>query len=105
MGWRTSEGRPVVMNAVCPHLGANLVGPSSPLVQNPNGKECGDCIQCPFHQWRFDADGRLVDVPYLPDRECLPTGDTRARTYHARDWCGLLLMYFHADQGADDEPE
>lgn len=103
--WRTSEGRPVVMSAFCAHLGANMAEPSQHLLRNPGGKPVGDCIECPFHSWRFDADGKLVDVPYLKEGECLPQGQTRVRTYPCKDWCGMLVMYFHADHEADSEPE
>ncbi len=52
--WRTEDGAPHVMDAFCPHLGANL----------SHGRVRGDCIECPFHRWRFTGDGRAAHVPY-----------------------------------------
>ncbi len=46
--YRTDDGRIVVLDARCSHLGADL----------GNGRVVGDCIQCPFHGWRYGPDGR-----------------------------------------------
>jgi len=45
-----------VFDAHCPHMGAHL---------GVGGRVCGDGISCPFHGWRFDGDGQLVEVPGL----------------------------------------
>ena len=45
-----------VFDAHCPHLGAHL---------GVGGQVCGDGIACPFHGWRFDGEGQLVEVPGL----------------------------------------
>jgi cholesterol 7-dehydrogenase len=94
--WRTKGGKPVVMDATCPHQGANLA---------VGGKVKDDCITCPFHSWSFDANGNVVDIPYLDDDAKLPSA--KVITYPAQDWCGLLCVYFHADRNTltDDEPE
>lgn len=45
-----------VLDAYCPHLGANIA---------IGGFVRGDCIECPFHQWQFSGhDGRCVNIPY-----------------------------------------
>jgi aminopyrrolnitrin oxygenase len=46
--YRTDDGRIVVLDALCSHLGADL----------GRGRVAGDCIQCPFHGWRYGPDGR-----------------------------------------------
>lgn len=46
--YRTDDGRIVVLDARCSHLGADL----------GRGRAVGDCIQCPFHGWRYGPDGR-----------------------------------------------
>lgn len=52
----SSSGKVFVLDAFCPHMGADLgVGG---IVRN-------DCIECPFHQWKFSGiDGKCVDIPY-----------------------------------------
>ena len=45
-----------MVETYCPHLGADL---------SAGGKVVGDCIECPFHGWKFDGkSGQLVDIPY-----------------------------------------
>lgn len=93
------------MDATCPHLGANMALVAKPLVRSPGGTDVGDCLQCPFHGWCFDSNGQLVHVPYLDaNAECLPKGAS-VKTYWTKEWCGLILIYFHADQSSMDEPE
>jgi phenylpropionate dioxygenase-like ring-hydroxylating dioxygenase large terminal subunit len=53
--YRGETGRLVAMNAYCPHMGARL---------DVGGKVDGDCITCPFHRWKWDAEGNNVDIPY-----------------------------------------
>ncbi|WP_342249959.1 Rieske 2Fe-2S domain-containing protein [Sphingomonas sp. OTU376] len=48
-----SAGKPVVMLDRCPHRALKL---SDGCVQ-------GGTIACPYHGWRFGADGRCVEVP------------------------------------------
>lgn len=54
--FRSEDGKPYVLDAYCPHLGANL---------GVGGKVIGDCIQCPFHHWMFrGVDGTCKNIPY-----------------------------------------
>lgn len=53
--FRTEDGRPHVVEAFCPHLGAHL---------GRGGEVQGNVITCPFHGWQFDGAGKCVDVPY-----------------------------------------
>jgi len=54
--FRGEDGSARVFDAHCPHLGAHL---------GVGGRVCGNGIACPFHGWRFDADGSLAEVPGL----------------------------------------
>jgi nitrite reductase/ring-hydroxylating ferredoxin subunit len=47
VAYRQSDGQPVVLDARCAHLGADLGG----------GCIEGDSIRCPFHGWVFGPDG------------------------------------------------
>lgn len=90
--WRTKEGKPVCQDAYCLHLGANLA---------VGGKVVDNCITCPFHKWKFDEHGEVKEIPYLPEPHKCST-QKKLKTYHCRDWCGLVMIYFHAD---DKDPE
>jgi len=53
VGYRNSNREAVVMDATCSHLGADL----------GLGNVVGDCIECPFHGWKYGSDGRCREVP------------------------------------------
>ncbi|CAG2119581.1 unnamed protein product, partial [Medioppia subpectinata] len=61
VAFRGATGAVHVLSAYCPHLGANL-GVGGHVVT-----ELGDdCIQCPFHGWRFGgADGQCKHIPKI----------------------------------------
>ncbi|MBI1766565.1 MAG: Rieske 2Fe-2S domain-containing protein [Acidobacteria bacterium] len=53
VAYRTGSGQAVVLDARCWHLGADLA----------KGCVRGDQIVCPFHGWRFGADGQCAWIP------------------------------------------
>jgi cholesterol 7-dehydrogenase len=51
--FRSEDGKTFgVLDADCPHLGANMA---------IEGKVVGDCLQCPFHQIEFGANGKKIE--------------------------------------------
>ncbi len=80
--FRGEDGRARVFDAHCPHLGAHL---------GVGGRVCGDGISCPFHGWRFDGEGTLVEVPRL-DRT--PRASARPWTVIERN--GRIFVWHHA---------
>jgi len=68
VAWRSDSGQLTVMDAYCEHLGAHL---------GYGGHVAGEVIQCPFHGWQWDREGRNVCIPYQ-DR---PNRGRRIRTY------------------------
>lgn len=68
IAWRTTSGQAVVMDAYCEHLGAHL---------GYGGHVEGEVIECPFHGWQWNAEGRNVCIPYQ-DR---PNRGRRIRSY------------------------
>ncbi|MGV0791669.1 Rieske 2Fe-2S domain-containing protein [Mycolicibacterium sp. XJ1819] len=55
IAWRAQSGRLTVMDAYCEHLGAHL---------GFGGHVEGEVIQCPFHGWQWNHEGRNVCIPY-----------------------------------------
>ncbi|CAJ1496552.1 Rieske 2Fe-2S domain-containing protein [[Mycobacterium] kokjensenii] len=55
IAWRAESGHLTVMNAYCEHLGAHL---------GYGGTVCGEVLQCPFHGWQWNSQGRNVCIPY-----------------------------------------
>jgi nitrite reductase/ring-hydroxylating ferredoxin subunit len=68
IAWRAQSGRLTVMDAYCEHLGAHL---------GFGGHVEGEVIQCPFHGWQWNHEGRNVCIPYQ-DR---PNRGRRIRSY------------------------
>jgi 3-ketosteroid 9alpha-monooxygenase subunit A len=63
VAYRGESGRVAVLDAHCPHLGANL--------SSGGGRVQGDTIACPFHGWTFNPQGQCVAIPYanaIPER-------------------------------------
>ena len=60
--YRDTSGNVVALNDVCPHRGAAL----------SLGKVHGDCIQCPYHGWQFQTDGKCTQIPANPPHGTIP---------------------------------
>ncbi|HET9772771.1 MAG TPA: aromatic ring-hydroxylating dioxygenase subunit alpha [Acidimicrobiia bacterium] len=82
--YRGESGRPVVFDAFCPHLGAHLAY---------GGKVCADDIVCPFHGWRFDAEGANVEIPYWDK----PNRAQRLNPWAVREVNGWILVWHDAE--------
>lgn len=85
--YRTRSGVPVLQDAFCPHLGANL---------GVQGKVIGESLRCPFHGWRFDTSGKCVEIPYceeIPER-------ARLRMWPTLEKNGEVYIWFHPENTA-----
>lgn len=85
--WRDNDGEAHVNDAFCPHLGAHL----------GHGGVVENCeLVCPFHGWRFDADGNNTNIPYsnrVNKREVVTPYPTVERN-------GVIMAWYHPT----DEP-
>jgi 3-ketosteroid 9alpha-monooxygenase subunit A len=68
VAFRQADGTVSVLDAHCEHLGASLAH---------GGCVVDDGIQCPFHGWVWDGQGRNVRIPY----EKRPNRGRRIRSY------------------------
>src|SRR5262250_3138934 len=75
VAFRDTQGRIGILDERCPHRGASLFF--------GRNEECG--LRCVYHGWKFDVEGRCVDLPTMPPesgfRDRVPA---RARTDPAR---------------------
>ncbi len=82
VAFRDSSGRVGVMDHKCPHRCASLF-----LGRNEEGG-----IRCVYHGWKFDVDGKCVDMPSVPaarDFKHL----VHAKAYKAAERNGLVWVY------------
>ena len=94
--FRGESGVAAVLDAYCAHMGAHLgIGPGSPGDREPGeGRTVGDCVQCPFHGWKYDASGQCVEIPYSEAR--IPAR-ARVRGWDVREQNGLIFVWHHSD--------
>ena len=82
LAFRDTTGRVGIIDQNCPHRGANLW-----LGRN---EQCG--IRCVYHGWKFDADGRCVDMPTsYPDLNA--KDKIHIKAYPAREQGGMVWAY------------
>jgi cholesterol 7-dehydrogenase len=83
--FRGQDGVAHVVDAYCPHLGANI----------GTGKVVGNCIQCPFHMWEFrGSDGACTKIP-TPDVQ-IPE-NAKLKAWPTLEKYGMILFYFDAE--------
>ncbi|WP_020671778.1 Rieske 2Fe-2S domain-containing protein [Amycolatopsis nigrescens] len=82
--FQSSDGELHVLDGYCRHMGGDLT----------QGTVKGDEIACPFHDWRWNGNGKCVSIPYA---KRVPL---RART---RSWTSMeenkQLFVWHDPQG------
>ena len=86
--FRTISGRPLLVDAHCPHMGAHL---------GHGGQVEGEGIRCPFHNWRFGVDGRVDEIPYQT-RGALPEVGLGCWPVHETN--GVILTHFSESKAA-----
>lgn len=79
------SGKAYVTDAYCPHLGADVTA---------GGRVVGDCIECPFHQWRFEGEtGKCVEGPSSEKTRSLANLQQKP----CCETSGVILVWFHAE--------
>ncbi|AKH44360.1 phenylpropionate dioxygenase-like ring-hydroxylating dioxygenase large terminal subunit [Altererythrobacter atlanticus] len=87
IAFRDSEGRVGIMDHRCPHRCASLfIG---------RNEESG--IRCVYHGWKFDVNGKCVDMPSVPARMDFKER-VHAKAYKTYEANGLVWVYMGADQ-------
>jgi nitrite reductase/ring-hydroxylating ferredoxin subunit len=79
VAFRTAAGRVAVLAANCAHMGADL----------GCGRVVGESIQCPFHNWKYDADGACR---HIPGTKTIPAF-ARQASYPAVERHGLVFFF------------
>ncbi len=82
IAFRSTSGKIGLLAHNCPHRGASLYF----------GRNEEEGIRCAYHGWKFDVDGRCLDMPAEP-----PESDfkdkVRATAYPARERNGVVWVY------------
>lgn len=92
---RSRGGALFALRDVCPHRAAPLS--AGAFHQAPDGTET---IQCPYHGWRFGADGACAAIPSLTADQALDVGRIGVRRYPAAESQGLVFVWLGARAGS-----
>jgi len=80
---RGRDGKLRAFRNLCRHRGARLL---------PEGNGRCPTIRCPYHQWVWADDGRLLAVPWFGEDPDFKLEDWRLEEIHLREWRGLLFI-------------
>jgi phenylpropionate dioxygenase-like ring-hydroxylating dioxygenase large terminal subunit len=79
--FRDSEGKPHVLSDTCIHRGGSL----------GHGKVNGDCIECPYHGWQYDADGKCQLMPSEDGMK--PPARAKVDSYPTEERYGVVFAF------------
>ena len=96
--YRGASGNLVLLDAICSHMGTNMARNTTSYVVI-DGQIEGDGIRCPYHGWRYGADGRCNDIPYhdgpIPAKACV-------KSWPVEERYGCVWLWYDPEGG---EPE
>ncbi len=81
--FRSQEGKAHAIGGRCAHRGVLL---STGMVQ-------GDSLRCPYHGWKYDAEGHCLAQPAEPEFDATVT----IPGYPVHEYLGLLFIYMGGD--------
>ena len=79
-----AEGKPRAFHNVCRHRGTRLCSAHA-------GTFAGS-IQCPYHAWTYDLNGRLIGAPHMEEVPHFRKADYPLHAVHADEWDGHLFI-------------
>ncbi|KAK2588202.1 hypothetical protein KPH14_004239 [Odynerus spinipes] len=83
--FRTEKGVVNILDAYCPHLGANM---------GEGGRVRGDCLECPFHKWLFRGDdGRCSLIPYSQKVPNI----AKTKAWKSCEVNQMIFVWYHAE--------
>jgi phenylpropionate dioxygenase-like ring-hydroxylating dioxygenase large terminal subunit len=94
IAFRDTEGRVGLLDNFCPHRGASFFYARS--------EECG--LRCVYHGWKFDVDGRCVDMPSEPAESTFKDKVT-AKAYPCQERGGVVWAYMGPRESAPPLPD
>jgi phenylpropionate dioxygenase-like ring-hydroxylating dioxygenase large terminal subunit len=94
IGFRDGAGRVGVMDHRCPHRCASLF----------LGRNEGNGLRCVYHGWKFDVEGKCVDMPSVPSHQDFKD-KVRAKAYQVTERAGIIWVYMGAAAKAPPFPE
>ncbi|MGI9329676.1 MAG: Rieske 2Fe-2S domain-containing protein [Gammaproteobacteria bacterium] len=92
VAFRDSAGDPHVLSDTCIHRGGSL----------SRGKLADDCVECPYHGWRFAGDGNCVRIPSMAEGKT-PPARAKVDSYPVQEHYGIVFAFL-GDLPEDERP-
>ncbi|WP_299943960.1 Rieske 2Fe-2S domain-containing protein [uncultured Microbulbifer sp.] len=96
--YRGASGRLVLLDAYCLHMGTHLAKSNSASIVTNSEQLEGDSIRCPYHGWRYNAEGQVDDIPYFDG----PCPKARIQSYPVVETLGAIMMWHDPAGGEPD---
>jgi 3-ketosteroid 9alpha-monooxygenase subunit A len=97
--YRGQSGRPVMLDAYCPHMGTHLASNETSYVVRDHAQVEGDSIRCPYHAWRFGPDGKCDQIPYFSGP--IPPS-AKVRSWLVKESFGCVFAWHDPEEGEPD---
>ena len=94
VAFRDSEGKPGLLDERCPHRTASMFF--------GRNEDCG--LRCVYHGWKFDVNGRCVDLPSEPAGSTLRR-KVRIKAYPCCEEGGIVWAYMGPPEFQPEFPE
>jgi phenylpropionate dioxygenase-like ring-hydroxylating dioxygenase large terminal subunit len=96
---RSPSGALFALRDVCPHRAAPL------SAGRFHCDAAGETIACPYHGWRFGADGACAAIPSLTADQAMDVGKIRVRRYPAVESQGMVFVWIGGSAASEpDQP-
>jgi Rieske 2Fe-2S family protein len=91
---RNRQGQLKAFYNVCRHRGAQLcrTDGTEPVGMAVRGGISGGRIVCPYHQWTYDLDGRLVAAPHMADVPGFDKSSVQLYGVGVESWGGFVFV-------------
>jgi len=93
---RNRDGALRAFYNVCRHRGARLCranGAPTPGMAVQGGVIAGRSIICPYHQWSYDLDGRLIAAPHMANLAGFDKSAIRLYPVAVECWGGFIFVH------------
>ncbi|MEJ2140005.1 MAG: aromatic ring-hydroxylating dioxygenase subunit alpha [Gammaproteobacteria bacterium] len=81
VAFRDDAGNAHVLADTCIHRGGSL----------SKGKVIDNCVRCPYHGWRFDGDGKCVEIPSMEGKA--PPARAKVDSYPVEEKYGIVFAF------------
>src|SRR3954463_3013755 len=92
--FRATDGRVGLVDERCPHRGASVFF----------GRNEENGLRCVYHGWKFDVDGRCVDMPSEPSESSFKN-KVRIASYPCIERAGIVWTYMGPPERKPGFPE